>query len=317
MDISQHARTMQAVEDTWRAKGPSVIHTPDLLWDLLVEIADTIQGTVVWFLDGLDQAAVESSEHFMRVVNHHYSNLRRTSNLRFIISARPLFGRERSFKSLIKNLSHCVQHIEDQDVDLDIFLIIRSRVAGLELSELSGEHLVADLMNRTKGSHSFLWLRVVFYYLEQDPFYESATSSQISDLVSSIPMELDKAYDRMLESSCSPKIARIVLHILLGSREPLLLSTFRVFLNLAVGPRPVEVIAEGQSDETVKHILNSICGLLVTVMNSTVQVSHQTARDFLFDTSPSSLKKQPSPGSFKRSFHPIDSNMLLAKFART
>ena len=312
MSIFKHALTIQIVERWWRQTGPSIAHDIKVLWSILTEVADNCTEVTACVLDGVDQALTEGMDFFMHNDNQLYTDSRETPKLRLIITRRPYFNRDHGFKVLIKNLRPSVYSIGSENVDQDTILLIHSRAAELELSDTARGHLVDLLLKRQKESRTFLWVRLIFHYLEREPQYENAGPPQVDRLWKSLPKELDQMNEDMLKTT-NRKLARMVFHILIGAREPLQLSTLRTLLSLSDDIDTLTMWGIGASDETFERILGNLCSLLVTVTDSKVHFIHPTVNDFLLDERSVHDRPRDKPVfSFRRSFHPIDSNLLLS-----
>jgi hypothetical protein len=214
-------------------------------------------------------------------------------------------------KHWFKNLTSSVINIEGRDIEQDVSLIIKHRAVEFGLSPDNTRYLIRALTKHQGQSGSFLWLRIVFDYLEHDPRFENASSAQIDSLISSLPTELNRAYEKMLETSSDARLAKFTFHIILGAHEPLDLAVFRHFLTIIVSKWAFQPFHEDQSDDIFVKIIRSSCGLMVTWINNKVQLFHRTAHEFLLSTDPIPRDLRSSPQSFKGSFHVMESNMLL------
>ena len=314
MSMFKHALAIQTVERWWRKAGPTIAYDVKILWSILTEVADKYYEATVCVLDAIDQALSDGLDLFMRAVNHYYADSRGTPNLRLIITARPYFDRAHGFKILIKNLKPSLYSIGSENFDHDTSLFIHSRAAELDISHTARNHLVDLLLKRQKESRTFLWVRLIFHYLEREPQYENAGPPQIDRLVKSLPKELDQMYEDMLKKTNNRKLARMVFHILMGAREPLQVSTLRTLLRFSSETFDSPEWGISQSDEIFERILGNLCSLLVMVTDSKVHFIHQTVNDFLLDER--SVHDRPRDNlvlSFRRSFHPIDYNLLLSE----
>ncbi|KAJ5389845.1 uncharacterized protein N7496_000913 [Penicillium cataractarum] len=118
------------------------------------------------------------------------------------------------------------------------------------------------------------------------------------------------AFDAILKRCRDPELARQLLHIILAAKEPLAVDDMRIATALAcdLEYRSYEEIGVERSDVFEMRIKN-ICGLLVTVDGGSVFLIHQTAKEFLINEDNMSR----ASGTWKFSFNPLDSEMLIAK----
>ena len=198
--VFQHAGAMQLLEEAWTKKVPSVVHNISYLWDLLTQIADAADDAVRCVLDALNESGTNWADIVRRTVNQHLVS-KQSLMLRLIIATGPYFDREYDFKTLIKNIPPCMNDIQGRNVEQDVFLIIQSRAAELELSRDNTQYPIRALLKRQGQSRTFLWLRIVFEYLENEPMLENASAAQIDSLVRSVPKKLDEVYKRCLQQA--------------------------------------------------------------------------------------------------------------------
>ncbi len=213
MTVFQHAGAMQLLEEAWEKKGPSIVHDISYLWDLLTQIADAADDAILCVLDALNESGTDRADIVMRTVNHHFVS-KISLKLRLIIATRPYFDREYGFKTLIKNIPPCMNDIQRRNVEHDVFLIFQSRAAELELSRDNTQYPIRALLKRQGQSRTFLWLRIVFEYLENEPMLENASTAQIDSLVRFVPKELDEVYEKMLATSSNQRIAKSLFTLL-------------------------------------------------------------------------------------------------------
>ncbi|KAJ4315361.1 hypothetical protein N0V94_005988 [Neodidymelliopsis sp. IMI 364377] len=137
---------------------------------------------------------------------------------------------------------------------------LRSRVRGILSSKADG---------------TFLWVALVVQELEKPESWDPL------ELVEEVPSGLDQLYDRMMEKirrlhKKHSQTCRTLLTIALNAYRPLSLTE--------LGGLSAVQTQNGATDETVGKLV-AMCGSFLTIRYGQVYLVHQSAKDYLRDTS--------------------------------
>ncbi|KAE9364783.1 hypothetical protein N431DRAFT_489271 [Stipitochalara longipes BDJ] len=216
-----------------------------------------------WVIDALDECIN------FPVLFPFLTKLQSAFPLRIFITSRIQPDIEKQFARLGHDV--VAAEISPQDISRDIELYLQSRIDDLPVdSNAERQELAKKILSKSGGC--FLWVRLVLQVLEH--IYDETT---IETVLEEIPEEMTEFYDRTVELMSKnlreKDIAKAILRWSVVCTRPLKTAEFEQALNLDIGAnvRSIEKSIEG------------LCGQLVFVDKSkSVQMVHQTARDYLF-----------------------------------
>ncbi|KAK2764621.1 hypothetical protein FQN53_006962 [Emmonsiellopsis sp. PD_33] len=308
--------------------GDSLQRETSELWRILLEAAtDAGDGcSVTCVLDALDECNDEDRLKLIQFLNgfhSHYSQLSTNgkSRLKFLLTSRPYKDIEQEFQvSPNIRLSG-----EDRNAEIgeEIDIVIEQRVCEAatkyhmtdQEKEILQEKLLAT-KNRT-----YLWVHLVFEELRTvDKFTETA----FRKLVDSLPSTVENAYEKILEkiNSLDPdqqRMAKILLHIIVGARRPLTLDELDVAFQLATESASAQTYEELNLDrERLTRRIRNLCGLFVFEQNQRIYLIHQTAKEFLVSRDstsdvPKVKRDNIIPARWKHCLSQRESDELLAR----
>lgn len=143
------------------------------------------------------------------------------------------------------------------------------------------------LLVRAEGV--FIWIRLVLDELLK-ACTDGAMLEELMEILSSIPDDLDKSYQRLIDRI--PKDCRfesyVLIEVVLRSKDSLGLRDLGLVLMCAPGRSPLDSAQKLPSDpyseeflKSMRRRLQSRCGGMLEVLgDTTVQFMHQTAKDF-------------------------------------
>jgi hypothetical protein len=216
-----------------------------------------------WVIDALDECINYP------VLFPFLTKLESAFPLRVFITSRIQPDIEKQFARLGRDV--IAAEISPLDNTQDIELYLKSRIDDLPVdSSAERQELAKRILSKSGGC--FLWVRLVLQVLEN--IYDETT---IETVLEEIPEEMTEFYDRtvniMSETLREKDIAKAILRWSVVCTRPLKTPEFEQALHLDIGAnvRSIEKSIEG------------LCGQLVFVdKNKSVQMVHQTARDYLF-----------------------------------
>ncbi|KAK0724323.1 hypothetical protein B0H67DRAFT_102434 [Lasiosphaeris hirsuta] len=259
------------------------------LWDLLLAISrDTKAGEIVCILDAFDECEDTAQSELAKALCKFFGS-GNNSNLKFLITSRPLGKIRRAFQPLyipgvpvirLKGESD----IEAEKITNEIDVYIRTRVRNIqELFQLKpdeAELLLKKLLrvpNRT-----YLWVHLTLDLIETSINIDKVG---IEKATSVLPQTVDEAYDRILAKSCDSQESKRLLSIVVAATRPLTLAEMALALTIReehVSYGDLDLKSEGRFREYVRDL----CGLFVTVVASKIYLLHQTAKEFLVQDGP-------------------------------
>ncbi|KAK6084467.1 hypothetical protein SCUP234_03256 [Seiridium cupressi] len=166
------------------------------------------------------------------------------------------------------------EHIHENDTKSDISLLIDSRIRSIPAKDEEMRH---DIRQRIidKSAGSFLWVDLVLTRLQK-----AQLSADVQRVLSSVPSDMNELYHDILtsmsEEKTSMQLAKAILRWAACASRPVTAEELHMALELDL-------------EDTVSDVERSIavsCGHLVYVdAQSRVRLVHQTAREFLTNSS--------------------------------
>ena len=315
--ILQQPHLYQYAKEDFQRKSELFLTDFNALWAIFLKATANGSGReIICVLDALDECHEGSRKAVIAKLIKLYgcssSSKVRKPILKFLVTSRAEFTIVRDFKDVSEVRLHGEQ--ESERIKGEIELVIRAKVESLgskmDLNESDKSNLRENL---SKIPHrTYLWLHLTFDTIEKQL---ELTKDDIAIIARSIPKNVDQAYTAILDKSPDRERARKLLHIVLAAVRPLTVQETNVAMVMNERYKSHKDLDIWRADVCEDKIKN-ICGLFLSVVDSRVYLIHQTAREFLVceeSAHSSSALQASSIGGWKRSFHPSQSNLLMAK----
>ena len=222
-----------------------------------------------WVVDGLDECPADSELVPLLL------KIGESSSIRICVTCRSSFT---VYKQITQPKVAVVSHtLSSSDTQKDIELYIRANMKLLPLvSEGARNTVVNQILSKSAGC--FLWVNLVLQELRQ-----AHTSGERRKVLEEVPSGMDELYTRILnlmsQVTYGNKLAKAILTWAVCAVTPLTIEELHFAL---------EIDMQDTIDDMGGSLLSG-CGHLVFVdAQSYVQMVHQTARDFLLNSSNSS-----------------------------
>ncbi|KAJ5416626.1 uncharacterized protein N7487_000176 [Penicillium crustosum] len=307
----------------YHLNGKELLGLFDEMFRILCQAAtDPTVGQVVCILDALDECSDEDRFPLIGAITNFYHEATDSLSdddqpkLKFLLTSRPYSHIHAQFHDLMKEAptihlsgDHESERIKDE-IDLVIDVSIPKLAAERGFDERATKYLLEEL--HTVDNRTYLWLSLIMdeIRLSERP----ANKRELKKIISGLPRSLIEAYDKILKRCRHPDLARQLLHIILAAREPLTVDDMKIATALASDfeYRSYDEIGIERSDAFEMRIKNA-CGLMVTIDDGSVFLIHQTAKEFLIEDDDATQHSE----TWKHSFSPLDSEILLAKICMT
>jgi hypothetical protein len=256
----------------------------DALWRIfLAMLRDPSAGEIYAVIDALDECETESRQELLECLPDLISDAR-TPALKLIITSRPGAGLEEMSVDLQSILAYL--RVDSGKINVDLSRFINARVE--ELSKKKGLSLeLTELARRKLTSHAggtFLWVSLVINDLSK------TTTSKFREKLNRLPKDLTEVYSKMLRSVDEEVRAdvKFILLCVVTALRPLTIDELAMLRALG-GPGTQHWDVSRLPPKHVLEELNDsvkICPPLLNFdsTNHTVNLIHQTVKDFLLDT---------------------------------
>lgn len=305
---------MQTVLDQWEKDGDKLVQSFESLWDILISVTSLQNsGEIVLVIDALDECQDRDRIRLIQKVEQLYlsSDNRR---LKILMTSRP-YGHIRSAFQKLENKSltihlHGECEKEIQSISKEIDLVIASRVHDIADRKLLESH-ERELLHKQLTSiplRTYLWVTLVMDYIENIAGFTKAEF--LRAIGAEIPVNVNDAYDKMLNRSPDHAKAMRLLHIVIAAKRPLLVEELLQSYSTKEGYSDDDIKGEMEPAERFKSTIRDLCGLLLTVIDQKVYLLHQTVKDFLVPGK--SLTKTSASSLWHHSLVPTESHKTLA-----
>ncbi|KAB8234140.1 uncharacterized protein BDW43DRAFT_64210 [Aspergillus alliaceus] len=261
------------------------------LWRILVDCANSPDaGEIVCVLDALDECNADGRRQLIEKLKGFYCQPRRPSNalskLKFLITSRPYDDLEVSFKKLSDTTAYLRFDGDEKSgqISNEINLVIDDRMDEIARDFEESDRRMISKQLKNMEHRTYLWLHLAFDIIKQNPS-EYGRRPDVEALLSSLPVEVSEAYEKILDRSKDPIHTEILLQIVLAAARPLTLDEANVALTLALQKQPFTSHTALESNlwprKVFKSTVKNLCGLFISVHESKLSFIHQTAREFL------------------------------------
>ncbi|KAJ5691375.1 hypothetical protein N7488_012110 [Penicillium malachiteum] len=263
------------------------------LWEILIDCAGSMDtGELVCVIDALDECKEDGRLQFIDQLKSVYcqpwSSSNPLSKLKFLITSRPYYDIETSFKGFSGTTTYL--HFDgDQKSALignEINLVIEARVNEIGHDfEAADRQIIAEKL-KSMEQRTYLWLHLTFDIIKRSSAYSKRCD--IEELLSSLPSKISEAYEKILERSDDRMQTELLLQIVLAAARPLTLDEANEALTLA--SQGQDVVSHSDLSNKLwpkkgfESTVKNLCGLFISVYDSKLSFIHQTAREFLTDS---------------------------------
>ncbi|KAL6408559.1 hypothetical protein AUP68_08419 [Ilyonectria robusta] len=304
---------IQHATEPFETKSRQLVLKFRSLWEMFKAVnQDPKAGNIIVLIDALDECEASSRAQLIHLLAD-YLNSEQNSNrasLKVLVTSRGYQSIEDTFKTTL----HIRMKTEDnlEQTAEDVVRFIRLRITEIQTLTSCPDEFKRDFETRLidKAGGTFLWVSVVLDILRQST---DASLEGFERIIESMPSELDGVYETILNKTTDPEKQKRILGVLIACRRPLTLAE----INIALGVQ-ISSSDRDQSWNSVKRqlqwdmgrTLKAVCGPFLRIANGTVYLVHQTAKEFLVQ---SSLTQVHMLGSWKHSLRISQSHRLLAE----
>lgn len=259
------------------------------LWQILIDCAKSSSAEILCVLDALDECNEDRRKEFVGMLERLYNPGDASlipSKLKFLITSRPYENLAVLFNRFSSSMSYL--HFDGDDKSGQISKEI-NLVIDIKLNDIARDFSKHDrdmISHRLKSmeNRTYLWLHLTLGIIE-DKMSSYSRGVDIEGFISQLPSRVADAYEKILSKSQDEEKVETILQIVLVATRPLTLDEANCALTLAVEKGPVS------SEEKLRHklwprnrfkaTLQNLCGLFISVHDSSLSFIHQTAREFL------------------------------------
>jgi ankyrin repeat protein len=278
--FQQRPVLFKQIQPSFEMMAASLFANFDALWRILVNVMkDCGPGELIILVDALDECEQASRQAFLANLLSILED--KSLNVKILITCRPEPEIEDIFRGRRGSLYIRLDHI---NTDLSRFMEIRVReLVRRKAWTFKEEKMIREaLMEKVDGT--FLWVSLVL-----EDISTIKMKSKISEKLRTLPSSLRDIYARMINNveSDDLDVAKLVLEIVVAAHRPLTVHELAMAYLLAL-----DCPEEWDSDylPTIDDLESytdcyQCCGLflLLDTTTDTVNLVHQSAKDFLLE----------------------------------
>ncbi|KAL5085222.1 hypothetical protein Trisim1_010786 [Trichoderma cf. simile WF8] len=295
--------------------SPELLKDCGHLWGLIEDACENLsERTVFCVFDAFDECNSDGRERLVRLLASHQFSKRR---IRFLITSRGYPAIVGSFRSIAENLVRLEgeEKSEKDQLQSEIDIVFRHRVESLiedrRLGQKVSKLLYERLHTKGKGQRTYLWVRLVFKFLDNN---YPLNLDGWRDLLDQLPEDVPGAYEKLLSnvSSTDRRHVETLLRLIYVAKEPLSMSAANVAVNIR-GKYSLDSLEDlGLSDETAfKEWVINTCGFFITDYDGKLFFIHQTAKEFLSPVMQTPMDRITEENTKAFSFQTISSSTEL------
>ncbi|PWW77350.1 NACHT-ANK domain protein transcript variant 4 [Tuber magnatum] len=289
-------------EEAFEGKGKRFTEEVDTLWSILVKaVSEGGCGDVICVVDALDECEEVTKAQLIG----HLANLSKSQSsdvrLKLLVTSRPYHKIERVLGSCAATI-RLKGEDEINSIAADVTRVVDEGISNLEKywGRPGGLGYLRDLL-MDSADRTFIWVSLVLDILRDS---EDDSPEEFTKIVSNAPRDLAELYTKILDKSTYPDKARRVLTIVVAAARPLTLPEMNVAFKLRQGRRTIKDL--GDLPPEFARTVKNLCGHFVRIVDSKVYLVHQTAREFLLEST------SPGQGNWQYTLCHKDSNYALA-----
>ena len=297
--------------------GESLKFEFQALWDLFLRaVADPAAGQIVCVLDGLDECEEDGRHDLLRNLKEMYNNTAgKTSEnlkLRFFITSRPYPEIDSHLEKFPKRHllriqdKHCLESIS-KDVDRVARKIVRDLARKKHLPVKVERKILRQLLRNSQ--RTCLWITLVCKRIDKQQHLDETDWLSFID---SLPQTktVDDCYKSFLSHCEQSDKALAILTIVIGAKRPLTLQELGLALAIEQRKTPDGKL-KPLGEEAIEHSLRCLCGFLLSVSDSKVDLFHPTVKDFLLCSNDTSSDR--SMGKWQHSLNKSSCDHTMAE----
>ncbi|CAH0039831.1 unnamed protein product [Clonostachys rhizophaga] len=287
--FTQKPALIEHALELFRQNGKGLVDNKASLWKILQSVAqDPRAGPIVLVFDALDECSEQEFTELMEMITKQlHEGKENQSKLKYLLTSRPYEQIVSEFRLLLDQFPFIRIPGEDESEAIikEVNLVISHQVDQLsKAKELSPEISKALKRKFQEIPHrTYLWVYLVFDVLRRTTIKKTAKAFET--FVSTLPRDVNEAYEQILNRSEDRGMARKALSVILAAYRPLTISEMKVAMNIhdeSISFSSLDL----ETDEDFRSTFRSWCGLFVSIHHDKIYFLHQTAREFLLGESP-------------------------------
>ncbi|KAI8307834.1 Vegetative incompatibility protein HET-E-1 [Colletotrichum sp. SAR11_59] len=284
--FKEHAKALNfAMKEYSSSDSKNFTHNIEKLWDILCETADSLPNRqIIVIIDALDECSEVTRNRFIDLLVSTFPQMigsrKLLGRLKIIVTSRPWPSIETRFRYL-----SCVRlrgENETSSLSRDIEMMVQAKVSKLRVEGTITPEACSILETTLAqgADRTFLWASLVLETISKLP---SRKLSAVKSTLEDTPADLDQLYETALLDVEDHVAVTRMLQIVLAATRPLTLDEINMAMCISSTHRTVQDLLQDLEPD-MEYTVKQLGGFFLRIINSTVHLVHQTARDFLLVT---------------------------------
>ena len=296
----------------FRSNEDKVSKNIQIMWKIVENICqDPECGPMIFVIDALDECESKEQKSFIeklkrleKIQNTHGPN----HHLKIIVTSRPYWEVEREFNDLVESIPGIriegEAHLRELRMEMKMVVHARLSRLGPQIASDAAKDQLAQGILATDNC-TYLWLHFVFEKLREKPRIDKETAKK---WLEELPKDVNDVYNSILMRSRDQDETKRLLQIIVAAARPLRVEEVGVALFIRESDKTYRDL-ELQIGKQLETTIQNACGLFIHIVDGTVRLIHQSAKDFLL--SPNDQLPE-SNGNWKHSLSIRDSEYVMA-----
>ncbi|KAJ0280777.1 hypothetical protein COL940_006098 [Colletotrichum noveboracense] len=284
--FKEHAKALNfAMKEYSSSDSKNFTQNIEKLWDILCETSDSLPNRqIIVIVDALDECSEVTRNRFIDLLVSTFPQMvgsrKLLGRLKIIVTSRPWPSIETRFRYL-----SCVRlrgENETSSLSKDIEKMVQAKVSKLRIEGTITPEACSILETTLAqgADRTFLWASLVLETISKLP---SRKLSAVKSTLEDTPADLDQLYETALLDVEDHVAVTRMLQIILAATRPLTLDEINMAMCISSTHRTVQDLLQDLEPD-MEYTVKQLGGFFVRIINSTVHLVHQTARDFLLVT---------------------------------
>ncbi|KAF4931031.1 Vegetative incompatibility protein HET-E-1 [Colletotrichum fructicola] len=284
--FKEHAKALNlAMKEYSSNDSKNFTQNIEKLWDILCETSDSLPNRqIIVIIDALDECSEVTRNRFIDLLVSTFPQMigsrKLLGRLKIIATSRPWPSIETCFRYL-----SCVRlrgENETSSLSRDIEMMVQAKVSKLRVEGTITPEACSILETTLAqgADRTFLWASLVLETISKLP---SRKLSAVKSTLEDTPADLDQLYETALLDVEDHVAVTRMLQIVLAATRPLTLDEINMAMCISSTHRTVQDLLQDVEPD-MEYTVKQLGGFFLRIINSTVHLVHQTARDFLLVT---------------------------------
>lgn len=249
-------------------------------------------GRIICVLDALDECDPTERDGLINSLKNYITKNHRTTGAKFIVTTRGYPQIVNLFADFSSNKIHLDGDSDEEkrQIQKEISIVMDHRLNKLEttmpdIGPATLDIIRTGLIENSTGQRTYLWMHLMFDYIRKNRF---CTREEWREIFRNPPDTVDRTYEGLLQSVTpqAKERLRTLLALILAAERPLTIAELSTAVNCRINvleSRNFD-LDDIPDEKEFGSWIRWECGSFVTIYEGQAFLIHQTAKEFLLET---------------------------------